>query len=389
MKKLLIMILGLVISLNAAIVTKTSIKTATGEGYGLTYEQAVDNALAEAIGKLNGAYIKSTHQNKVQASNNNGDINYQETYNKKISRATQGRFNSFDVISKMQTADGYKVVVQVKKISSNKHYKIPGQNTNKHNLIVVPRISELNMMSIGYEELVFLNTLKTAIQNEIYKARKFNLLDRDNQNITENEARFIKNNASKDEALRLGHTLGADYVFLFDVASFKYIPGKHSSYTNSIGKSKLSATINYQVILMATQEIKYSNTSTIQYEFKELNNVEIDNFINKIAKTMVENFHSGIYPPVVENISNNLAVFTQKIPIGTILDCFAKGKVIIDSRTKEKSYTEDFSGVVEIIRNNEKQSYANISSGNIKKGDICRIKKEEKIKKKVSNGYGL
>lgn len=389
MKSILILFLGLIISLNAAVITKTSSKIATGEGYGISYEEAIDNALAQAITKLNGAYVKSNKKSITNASKNNSESNFKKDYEQKISVATQGRFSSYEILEQSQNADGFRVVVQVVKTSTNKYYKIPGQNTNKHNLIVVPRISELNMMSIGYEELVFLNTLKTAIQNDIYKARKFNLLDRDNQNITENEARFIKNNASKDEALRLGHTLGADYVFLFDLASFKYNPGKHSSYTNSIGKSNLSATINYQVILMATQEIKYSNTSTIQYEFNELNNVEIDNFINKIAKTMVENFHSGIYPPVVENISNNLAVFTQKIPIGTTLDCFAKGKVIIDSRTKEKSYTEDFSGVVEIIRNNEKQSYASISSGNVKKGDICRIKQEEKKKKKTSNGYGM
>lgn len=388
MKKILIMILGLTLSLNSAVVTKTSVKTATGEGYGLTYEQAVDNALSEAVGKLNGAYIKSAHESKTFTSNHNGNINYLENYNKKISRATQGRFNSFDVISKDETPSGFRVVVQVKKVSSSKHYKKPGQNTNKHNIIVVPRINNLNMHNVGRDELMFLTTLRQNIQNEIYKARKFNLLDRDNQDITSTEESFIKNNASKDEALRLGLNLGADYVFTFDVAKISYNPGTHSSYTNSTFKSSLSASVNYQIILLATKEIKYSNSSTITYSFNALNDLEFDNFVKKIAKDMVDNFHSGIYPPVIENISNNLAVFTQKLPVNTELECFSKGKVITDSRTKEKSYTEDFSGIVEIIRNNEKQSYAKIISGSVKKGDICRAT-QVKQKKKTFNSYGV
>ncbi len=53
MKIIKILFLGLFLSLslNAKVVTTTSTKSSTGEGTGLTREDAINNAIIEAIGK--------------------------------------------------------------------------------------------------------------------------------------------------------------------------------------------------------------------------------------------------------------------------------------------------------------------------------------------------
>ena len=52
MKKYLFIFTFLACVLNAEVVTHTSTKTATGEGHGLTREEAINNAIIEAVGKL-------------------------------------------------------------------------------------------------------------------------------------------------------------------------------------------------------------------------------------------------------------------------------------------------------------------------------------------------
>lgn len=161
MKKILIVFLGLfLVSLNAKVVTTTSTKTATGEGYGITYEQAVDNALAEAVLKLNGAYVKTRQEAQISAIKSGDENEIYKHFNQQISKATNGRFSSFEVIENTKTEDGFRVVVSIQKTAVSKKYELAGMKNDRRKIIVAPALSPNNFSLLGRDSEQILRDLR-------------------------------------------------------------------------------------------------------------------------------------------------------------------------------------------------------------------------------------
>lgn len=183
------------------------------------------------------------------------------------------------------------------------------------------------------------------------------------------ERDIILNDANKDEALKLGQNLGTDYILLYTISDVN-TTNKNYSIIGSGSSSKVSVSINYQVITFATRQIRFADSINLDIKSKDY-----DSILNDIASTIVLNTQAAIYPPKIEKISNNQAVFTQSLPINTQLECYKKGDKIYDSYTKElNGYEEIFSALVQVTNANAKTSYAKILEGNANKGDICRFK---------------
>ncbi|MBZ7984650.1 hypothetical protein [Campylobacter sp. RM12647] len=370
MKKILIVFLGLfLVSLNAKVVTTTSTKTATGEGYGITYEQAVDNALAEAVLKLNGAYVKTRQEAQISAIKSGDENEIYKHFNQQISKATNGRFSSFEVIENTKTEDGFRVVVSIQKTAVSKKYELAGMKNDRRKIIVAPALSPNNFSLLGRDSEQITRDLRFKIESNIHKTRKFDLLDRQEGEALAIERDIILNDANKDEALKLGQNLGTDYILLYTISDVN-TTNKNYSIIGSGSSSKVSVSINYQVITFATRQIRFADSINLDIKSKDY-----DSILNDIASTIVLNTQAAIYPPKIEKISNNQAVFTQSLPINTQLECYKKGDKIYDSYTKElNGYEEIFSALVQVTNANAKTSYAKILEGNANKGDICRFK---------------
>lgn len=361
---------------NAGVVTKSYTNKATGEGYGTSYEAAIDKALAQAVLKLNGAKIQiSTSVNSDLSSVNNENELYKR-FNQQISKATNGSFNAFEVLSKEQTNNGFRVIVEIKKTSTIKSYKAPGMQTKRRKIVVAPALEPNTFSLLGRDSEQVSRDLRFKIQSNINKTRKFQLLDRHATSAFEDEKKIILGEGGKDEALKLGHTLGTDYFLLYAINDISTEEGKISKITGikSNGKSKI--TLSHQVILLATREIKLSNSFTMEFANKSYDNYQ--EILDALAKQIVIKTLSAIYPLKIEKLSNNQAVLTQSIDVGTTLDCYKKGDKIYDSYTKElNSYEEIYSSTIQITHSTEKSSYAKILKGTANVGDICRYKQEQ------------
>ena len=101
MKIIKILFLGLFLSLslNAKVVTTTSTKSSTGEGTGLTMEDAINNAIIEAIGKMSGVRINSLKKSNTSVSTDNTGSNIQDNYSEQISKATKGIADTYEINS--------------------------------------------------------------------------------------------------------------------------------------------------------------------------------------------------------------------------------------------------------------------------------------------------
>lgn len=361
------------VGLNAEVVTTKNTKDARGEGYGSSYEEAVNKALADAISKMYGGKLAVGSKLSTDYTKINDKQQLQKSYNEEIARISGGTFDSYEVISNSKQGDEHKVVVLIKKTTTTKKYKAPGQSaSNRRSITVFNATPDVDKRGIG-------NNLQQQIITDLLQSRKFNVLERDTPGYYEMEKSLIKSgNAASDEVYKLKNVLATDYILLFSISDINGGAKK----SNLTGKTKIEAEIkvDYRVLLFATRQIKFSNTLVMKTTIKD-NSITADTaLIEQIAGRISSDILNAIYPLKVASVENGEVVFSQTLNQGDAYECFALGKAIKDSYTKETTgRVETKSGDIEVVRSTPKLSYAKITSGSVKVGDICRP---------LSNGSG-
>ncbi|HEC1766580.1 LPP20 family lipoprotein [Campylobacter sp. IFREMER_LSEM_CL2127] len=358
--KSVILILFLFLNLEAKVVTSVNTKSSTGEGSGLTREEAINNALIEAIGKINGVNINSLKQTFVASYSDNQNTNIVDMYKEKIIKATKGEVDSYDVNNVIKDENGnYIAEVTVYKTSVKKYYDIPGYKPDSRRSITVFNSSSQNKQ-LG-------DVLQQKIITNLLQSRKFNVLDRDSKGYYEMEKALITSDpdVQKDEIYKLKNVLATDYILLFHVGGVDL--------KTKGNKNKIDVVVDYRVLLFATRQIKFSNTLTMSAFVKGDSLVASEKLSEKIAKKISDDILNAIYPLKVAQVSNNEVVFSQTLSNDEIYECYSLGEVIKDAYTKENTARiETKSGKVQIIRSTPKLSYAKILEGSVKKDDICR-----------------
>ncbi|WP_096025030.1 hypothetical protein [Campylobacter lanienae] len=367
MKKYLFIFAFLACALNAEVLTHTSTKTAMGEGHGLTREEAINNAIIEAIGKINGVNINSIKKSNTQAQSDNSGSNIVDAYSNDISKATKGRADSYEIISTNQDSTGkWVAVVEIKNSKTTKSYKAPGLDNKQRRSLAVFNASYGDTRGLG-------ENLKIHIISNLTKSRKFNILDRDNGGYYEMEKALIKSsNVNSDEIYKLKNVLGSDYLMIFDIKAAQARTKQSNLTGQNITKAEFA--VDYQVILFATREVKYSNTLTMSVSVKDdlKSNEEA---YKKIADKITSDILNAIYPLKIASVNGQEVVFTQNLNVGERFECFSQGKALKDSYTKQSTSdmrVETRAGQVEITRADPKLSYAKIIDGQMKEGYICR-----------------
>lgn len=367
MKKILLTIILLFAFLDAKVITKTTTRTATGEGVGISREVAINNAIIEAISKMNGVSISSIKQSNTMTISNKDGTDINDIYGEQIKKITKGKADTYEINSVEQDGNGkYIANVTISKTSTNKKYQTPGLNANSRRSISVFNASSDEFRGIG-------NAIQQKLITNLLNSRKFNVLDRDSNGYYALEKSIITSkDAASDEIYKLGNVLGSDYLLIFSVAGMSQNT-KHSNISSKTS-TKIEIAVDYRIILFATRQIKYSNTLTISMKMKEGGGIsEAENKINDIALKISNDILNAIYPLKIANIEKNEVAFTQKLTIGDIYECFSLGKTIKDAYTKENTGNiETKSGEIEITRSTPKISYGKIIKGKINLNNICR-----------------
>lgn len=361
----LICILGLPFTAQARVITETSTQTSHGEGVGITREEAVNRAVIEALSKIQGVKINSIKSSSIaMATTSSEGTQLTDIYREDISRATNGRVDSYDINSVTQDADGrYHASVTIRNSKTTKRYQAPGLSADSRRSITV----------LGRGDYYELNkTLRQKFINGFVQSRKFNVLDRQHGSLYAMEKAFIQSgNAQSDEIYKLGNGLGTDYMFVYTVTS----ADASSRTSNLTGREKVKAqlSIDYQVILFATRQVKYSNTLTVDADLKDgsMSNVHagLDRVVNQITNQVLE----AIYPLRIADVVGDELVFSQELVTGATYECYSEGAMIRDSYTKENTgRVETRTGAIEVVRATNKLSYAKVTEGSVVKGNVCR-----------------
>ncbi len=382
LNKIIFIMFWLITSCFAQVVTTTKVYKAEGIGTGSTRAEAVNEAIVEAVGQISGVKIKKkTIIENLEIENNNGG-KLSLKYNAKINKYTSGKADSFKILNVTKTNNSlYRATVLVTNKKVFKKYKIPGLNPNKRrSIVVVPANITRGSFSILGEIRTSFKTnvnLSQELLNSITQTRKFNVLDREESRAFYSEQNILKSRSvQRDEALKLGNILGADYLLLTSIKDINIRKEKTNKYTAKTSDSFIaSITVQFKVITTATRQVKFSNTRIYNFEPKGNSNQEIYYNIlaqvsNKISTELIEN----IYPiKVLDSKSGNITLNQGNLIIGSKYEVYSLGKKIIDSYTKESLGRKELKvGIIEIIRTLPKYSIASIIEGKSSKGNIAR-----------------
>ncbi|SVC97539.1 uncharacterized protein METZ01_LOCUS350393, partial [marine metagenome] len=153
------------------------------EGRGVSLKEAIDQALTEAIGRVNGKSIESSTllktSEKFVERNENSDYYVSKEYQDTITSKTKGQVKEYSVLSKNQENDSKTWVVKVK--ATIARYKV-SKSAQRKRIAVLPlqaRGDCCKTMGSDANPKFAAEELSRGLSNALVQSRKFTVLDRD------------------------------------------------------------------------------------------------------------------------------------------------------------------------------------------------------------------
>ena len=377
---LISLVLSFGLSLSSASIDYVSVEA---EGTGVSLKEAIDQALTEAIGRVNGKSIESSTllktSEKVEETNENSDYYVSQEYQDTIASKTKGQVKEYSILSKNQENEGKNWVVKVKATIAK--YKISKSALRKR-IAVLPlqaRGDCCQTMGSGANPKFVAEELSRGLSNALVQSRKFTVLDRDYISERSSEKNVLNSGEVPPEELaKLGQVLFSDYIMVGTITTAKATEITKTMQTNNMTFQELKGIVqfSYRIIDVPTSQIKFSSNASITISNNELKKEGLSNqnspaeilygLINIGAKRIGENVLNAIFPILVESIKGKYLVLGQggeTVKKGQRMQLILRGEKITDSYTKESlGRSEEVIGEIEITGVTPKQSYAKVIS---------------------------
>lgn len=377
----------------------TTITTIEVSGYGVNRDEALQNALIEALKQTKGVSIDSKKAFAKKLKQTNASVNGENSRSMRVDslsqsavkEATKGLVNSYRIISSRQLSSREWEVRAVVKILN---YKSPGLSVkNRRKIAIMPFYYGQESFSIEgkrYSGAKLSSLVNQALTSDITQSRRFAVVDRTYVQDMANELGLIASkHTSLSEKVKLGNVLGADYLLVGTIRSAGMRTDTQSNKLLGTTSSKRRAEfiVEYRIIVVGTSQIKWSDTAkaVIDLENTQSTEMALQNAIEKVTASIANALLENIYPiRVIDNTDAQNIVLNQggkTLHIGDKLDVMRLGKKMFDPYTKESlGRVEKKVATIEIVRVNPKISFGKVIEGKaseIKRNDICRRVKLE------------
>jgi curli biogenesis system outer membrane secretion channel CsgG len=389
-KYIIITLLSSFLFLSADVVTTSHTKTMQGTGLGLSRSEAVNNAIVEAIGQLNGVSIEKkiiVDDSSVESSS--GDKSSYK-YNSKISKLTRGKVDSYSIISVEEIFEGrYEAVVEVSKTTRSTKFKSPGiSHKSRRKIAVMPFYTASRSYKIGdknYSAAKMSLMVSQALTTDITQSRRFAVVDRTYAYDMASELNLINSrHVPVSQKVKLGQVLGADYLLVGTIqsASMNNTTKINRSTGQTSSKNTAEFVVDYRIIVVGTSQIKWSDTAILEIELKNGSSEDImlQRAINNLSNNIVKLLLGNIYPMKVVKVTSRGDVILNQggslVHNGDIYNVFKVGDKIYDPYTKESLGREETKvAQIEITKVNPKNAYAKVLDSKlslVRKDYICR-----------------
>ena len=348
------------------------------EGIAESLQLAIDRALTEAMGRVNGRSIESEVLSKtsetLSVKNQTEDYLSSTEYQEKIKSKTKGVVESYNLISSEQLEKNvYKVVLSVSIIKFK-----ASKSSNRKRIAVLPLRARGGCCQVGTTNIngqSFSEELTAAISSYLVQTRKFTVLDRQYESETNTEqAKLSSDEVPITELAKLGQELVADYVLVGTINNLflREQQRQMSTVDRTITTIVGNAAISYRIIDVPTGQIKFSQTlnKNLNGKVKTINDPVqgVLDTVLIVANDVGLKILETAYPFIVEKIEGEnivIGVGGDIIQVGQRYRLIQYGKKIVDSYTKESlGRKENIIGMVEITEVTPKMSYGKIINTN-------------------------
>lgn len=350
----------------AAQVTEASL---TAEGTGLTREAAIQSALVNAAGQAFGvdlqASMESTNLATDILANGEEDTLMVTALNSNIVKVLRSPVNapilgySVDDAYALSEA-GWEAVVTLRYAK----FERMGADTNRRSIVVVGSHKQYGSL------------LRQTVSDAIVGSRRFDVLNRDNEDIFENEKDFILGgDAAVAELARLSQASGADYIVIAELTSLG-ISNNNREVIRMTGeelvKSSVSGTLQVKIIEFASRKLKWSGTQKFGATYPGVSHVgagALSKLISNAADKLVSEMVASIYPMRVVKAMGDTAIINRgegAVSKGETYAVFLEGEELIDPQSGESLGSMEVEvGVGTVTEVKPKFSYLKMSSGNL------------------------
>ncbi|MBR0458466.1 MAG: hypothetical protein IJJ26_04455 [Victivallales bacterium] len=385
-----LLLFGLV-SLRAENQKLTVEATATGP----TREQAIANALAEAVRQGTGTRLDSQRDiaatlAQVSVTTNgqgNRTVNIQEQTQEKLRLLTQGTIASYRILQENKQEDGtWEVHVSADILK----YVTPELSPDsRRKIAMIPFATRDPHFLVGNTKMAA-STVSDDILSDFNmhftQSRRFAVLTRQDNAALKAEKNLLAAEGSVVEMAKLGQTLGLDYMVLGTVKQLyiaapqtRTIAVSGNAYT-TIDRAFLE--LDYRIVVPATSQIKWTDHIIIDLAPQEIaqsggDMLRLYQTLVQYAGVRIAEAMDNIYPiKVLQLLVNGEFVLDRggslMVP-GAYYDVFRLGEEITNPSNGESlGRTEEKIATVQITRVDAKLSYAGLvpNSGTLTKADI-------------------
>jgi TolB-like protein len=362
LKSFVILFLSVSFNLYAAV----EVVTKTFEGQGRTTNQAIEDALVNAVTSINGLTISSNTisallESSININKAGEKISYGadgDVYLKTVIKNTNGIIKNYELISEKKEGDIVKVQLNVSltKLADSIEAK-------RLRLALLPFKTSESIQSQDAE--LFDSTFSRYLVNNLTNTGRFGMMDRQYLEQQSQELDFIKiGGTSNNEMAKLGNRLGADYIITGTYEKVKFEQIKKKSRVSDKVKisTKASAEVTFRLIDVATTIVKFAKT------YKQENNNSVETLAKDFAKYVSDNIVETLYPIRILSSTGSDLIIGQggdSVKKGQKFAVYQLGRELKDPYTRESLGREEIKvGLFQVSEVKPKFSHGNIIEGN-------------------------
>jgi len=288
------------------------------DGFGNSRDEAVRDALIEAIQQTKGVSINSKRvfsKKLKQESSLNGNatqkIDIAKLNNHRVKEITKGLVDSYRIIdiAKISSRE-YKAKLSVKILQ---YASVGLSNKNRRKIAILPFRTNTNSYKIlnkNYLSTNISSMLSQALTTDITQSRKFAVVDRTYTDDIDSELNLINSNkVPLSQKIKLGQRLGADYILVGTIESASI---NHKTYTNR-STSQITSNyianfvVAYRIIVVGTSQVKWSDTALVKMKLKNtlVKEIMLQKAINHVSSNITKKLLQNIYPIKIAKITQN------------------------------------------------------------------------------------
>ena len=353
----------------AQVVEATERATATGTSKRQAIEAAVVQATGQAFGMTVNAVTSTSDSMTVTGGETAGSSKFLTKVNdqvqQKIKSSTNNPITGYSVDGLKQLPNSlWEATVTIKYAK----FKAIGQKSDRRSMVVITNEQKYKELLIGDFSRALVGT------------RRFDVLNRENQNLFEKEKAFITGgDAAKAEVARLGQATGADYLVIVNLQGLNIANDRREKIAmtgETLVSSGASGTVSVEVIEFASRKVKWTGSEKFSGNYGGATSVSTSNLsalISGASSKLVNQLVASIYPiEIVKILSKNMAVINRgsnSVKEGQKLTVYLKGEELTDKQSGESLGALEIKiGKGKVVDTNPKYSTIQLESGEFDQG---------------------